>query len=223
VKLADGSSWDITAGDGQASFIVSHFIESLQLQPVHRPTHRLHVQVDNLKAVLRTHNGPFNWVVLPSENKEDPIVCIFKTAKNEDTLALQLMLLSLVICFHAQTHGGILLHGALAEREGYGVILAGSGGTGKTTASLRLAPPWRSLCDDLALVVRDQQGIYWAHPWPTWSKFMFGGQGGTWDVQHAVPLKGIFFLNQSRKDQVKPVRNGQAVCLLVGSTEQAWR
>ena len=32
-------------------------------------------------------------------------------------------------------------------------------------------PPWRSLCDDATLVVRDASGRYWAHPWPTWSRF----------------------------------------------------
>ena len=38
---------------------------------------------------------------------------------------------------------GLFLHGALAERNGFGVILAGPSGVGKTTASVRLPSPWR--------------------------------------------------------------------------------
>ena len=48
----------------------------------------------------------------------------------------------------AQTRGEVLLHGALAEKDGIGVILAAPGGTGKTTASDRLLAPWRSRCDE---------------------------------------------------------------------------
>ena len=63
-------------------------------------------------------------------------------------------------------------------------------------------------------MVRDPQGNYWAHPWPTWSRFLDGGPGGTWDVQNAVPVKGIFILAQAVEDQVERVGPGQAVSLL---------
>ena len=106
------------------------------------------------------------------------------------------------------------MHGALAERDGIGVILVAPGGTGKTTASNRLPAPWRSLSDDTTLVVRDPQGNYWAHPWPTWSRFLDGGPGGTWDVQSAVPVKGIFVLAQAAQDRAERVGPGQAVSLL---------
>ena len=113
------------------------------------------------------------------------------------------------------------MHGALAERDGIGVILAAPGGTGKTTASNRLPAPWRSRCDDTTLVVRDPQGNYWAHPWPTWSRFLEGGPGGTWDVQTAVPLKGIFILSRAVEDRTERIGPGQAVSLLAESVRQA--
>jgi SynChlorMet cassette protein ScmC len=50
---------------------------------------------------------------------------------------------------------------------------------------------------------------------------MSGGPGGSWDVQHAVPLQGIFFLTQSTEERVEPIGAGQAACLLVESAEQA--
>jgi len=129
--------------------------------------------------------------------------------------------LSLVLAREAQAHGAVLIHGALAERDGIGVVLTGPGGMGKTTASNRFPAPWRSLCDDTTLVVQDSQGNYWAHPWPTWSRFLDGGPGGTWDVQSAVPVKGIFLLVQAVEDRVERVGPGQAVSLLVECVRMA--
>ncbi|MGD0781277.1 MAG: SynChlorMet cassette protein ScmC [Candidatus Aminicenantales bacterium] len=128
---------------------------------------------------------------------------------------INLLRLSLVFARHAQARGGVLLHGALAERDGLGVILTAPSGTGKTTASHRLPDPWRSLCDDTTLVVRDAQGRYWAHPWPTWSRFLDGGPGGAWGVEDAVPLKGVFFLAQAMDDQAERLGPGQAVSMLM--------
>jgi SynChlorMet cassette protein ScmC len=133
------------------------------------------------------------------------------------------MRLSQFIALQGEHNGALLLHGALAEKQGCGVILAGPGGVGKTTTSRRMRPPWRSLCDDTTLVVCDQEGSYWAHPWPTWSNFMFDGPGGTWDIQYAVPLLGIFFLAQAHNDELEPMGMGQATCLLTESVEQASR
>ena len=50
---------------------------------------------------------------------------------------------------------------------------------------------------------------------------MFNGPGGTWNVQHAIPLKGIFFLEQAHEDALEPLGIAQSVCLLNESAEQA--
>lgn len=220
LKLADGSRWAISAGNVQTSFVVSRLIKIMQLQCIPRTGRRLFVQINEQRTKLRAVDGPFDRTTLSSEH-EDPVVCTLNSVDDDNALALQLRQLSLFIALHTQVRGGLLLHGALAEWRGNGVILAGPSRIGKTTASQRLTPPWRSLCDDLTLVVRDMRGAYWAHPWPTWSSFVSGGPGGTWDVQHAVPLRGIFFLKQASEDQVELMGEGQAVCLLVDSAEQA--
>jgi hypothetical protein len=93
----------------------------------------------------------------------------------------------------------------------------GSGGP----ASQRLPAPWRSLCDDTTLVVRDPHGRYWAHPWPTWSRFQNGGPGGAWDVQRAVPLAALFVLAQAEECRAERIGSGQAVSLLVEGVKQA--
>jgi len=133
---------------------------------------------------------------------------------------MQVATVASAIALDVETRGGLLLHGALALRGGHGVVLAGPPAVGKTTASGRLSPPWRSLCDDATLVVRDAAGAYWAHPWPTWSRFVAGGPGGTWDVQRGVPLRGLFYLAQDERDRAESVGAGRAVTLLVAAVEQ---
>jgi signal peptidase I len=138
-------------------------------------------------------------------------------------LTIQMMRLSLVIVRDAQSRGGLLLHGALAENGSTGVILTGPAQVGKTTASRRLPPPWHSLCDDAALIVNDRKGYYRAHPWPTWSRLYSDGPGGSWDVQRAVPLRAIFFLAQSRDNRVSHIDTGQAIAMLMESVQQVSR
>jgi SynChlorMet cassette protein ScmC len=219
--LADGSRWEIAAGDEEAASIVTQLGCAMQLRlaiGAIEPSHlgnlcRLFVRVDAHTSVAD------RYVPLASEN-DGVVVCILSPCDHWGVLYVNLVRLSLVFAREAQARGGVLIHGALAERDGIGVILAAPGGMGKTTASGRLPAPWRSLCDDITLVVRDSQGNYWAHPWPTWSRFLDGGPGATWDVQSAVPVKGIFFLAQSVEDRVERVGPGHAVSLLVECAKQ---
>ena len=224
LSLADGSTWGITAGNEQASLSVSCLVEAMQLRPYHAPVYHLRVvTVEDDLSSKRVDASPrpqvlLPWTILTSEDGR-AFTYVVPRSQNHDFLSAQLVQLSLVIARQAQNFGGLLLHGALAERNGWGVVLAGPGRVGKTTASRRLRSPWRSLSDDATLIVRDEKGAYWAHPWPTWSRFMSDGPNGTWDVNHAVPLRGIFFLEQAQQDQIAPAAPGQSVCLLVELAE----
>jgi SynChlorMet cassette protein ScmC len=219
--LADGNRWKIAAGDEEAASIVSQLGCAMQLrmttgaiEPSHRGNLcRLLVQVDAHTPVADC------YVPLASEN-DGVVVCILSPCDQWGGPYVNLVRLSLIFAREAQARGGVLIHGALAERDGIGVILAAPSGTGKTTASNRLPAPWRSLCDDITLVVPDPQGNYWAHPWPTWSRFQEGGVGGTWDVQSAVALKSIFFLARAVEDRVERVGPGHAVSMLGECVEQ---
>lgn len=238
--LADGSRWIIAAGDEQAASIVSQLGEAMQLgvmspsaplpattfgtsrtgavgPPRHGLVRRVLVLID-----ARDPGASPASCYAPSPFEDDGfVVCSLRSFRGGDGLYVQLAELSSFIARDAQTCGGVLLHGALAVEDGIGVILAAPGGTGKTTASDRLVAPWRSLCDDATLVVRDSRGDYWAHPWPTWSRFLCGESGGTWDVQDAVPLKGIFFLSRAVENGAESVGPGHAVSLLVECAEQS--
>ena len=215
LALADGTCWEIAAGDEKAAAIVSQLGDAMQLgmnAGASEPSApgdpcRLLVQVDAHRSVAEC------YVPLASEN-DGLVVCDLSPSADWGGPHVNLVRLSLVFAREAQARGGVLMHGALAERDGMGVILAAPGGTGKTTASNRLPSPWRSLCDDTTLVVRDPLGNYWAHPWPTWSRFLDNGPGGTWDVQNAVPVRGFFFLVQAVADRMERIGAGKAVSLL---------
>jgi len=241
--LADGSRWLIAAGDEEAAAIVSRLADAMQLGGM-KPSAALspgafgtsragavdapdHGMVRRLLVMVEAHNAqaPPASCLAPLPIEDDG-VCVLRSFAHSDGLYVQLMQLSSILARSAQTRGGVLLHGALAEKDGIGVILAAPGGTGKTTASGRLPAPWRSLCDDATLVVRDAQGNYRAHPWPTWSRFLGEGSGGTgsggtWNVQRAVPLKGVYFLSRALEDHVDSVGPGHALSLLVECAKQA--
>lgn len=220
LALADGSRWVMAAADEEAAPVVSRLGIAMGLgvstaTPPRGAERRLLVHSNARRPGVPPASRP------DAQPVDSGTALLLTSFANGDELFVHLLEISLVLARDAQTRGGLLLHGALAERKGSGVVLAAPGGTGKSTASERLPPPWRSLCDDTTLVVMDSRRKYWAHPWPTWSRFLTGGAGGTWDVQNAVPLEGIFFLTRSVSDRVESVGAGQAVSLLVESAEQA--
>jgi len=118
--------------------------------------------------------------------------------------------------------GGLPLHSALIEKDGFGVALVGRGGIGKSTSSRRVPSPWRPLCDDEILVVPDQQGRYMVHPFPTWSDYIFNRNENTWNVQQYVPLKAIFFLERDDDEinEVVPLGQGQSSIYINYSSNQ---
>jgi SynChlorMet cassette protein ScmC len=123
--------------------------------------------------------------------------------------------------------GGLPFHAALIEKKGAGVLLAASGDTGKSTCCRRLAANWTPLCDDEALVIADKEKRFRAHPFPTWSDYMYRGSDNTWDIQYSVPLCGVFFLEQSDTDETIALGQGEAAALVNKSVTQVcekyWR
>jgi hypothetical protein len=143
-------------------------------------------------------------------------VCWLSPLLNRDLQVIQMERIAALIALESLPRGGLLLHGALAEYKGVGYMMAGPSGVGKSTASSRLPLPHRSLCDDRTLVVCDRAGRYWAHPWPTWS-LLHSGVRGSWPVEEAVPLQGIFFLSQSAFERLQPTDRTYATALIMES------
>jgi SynChlorMet cassette protein ScmC len=210
LHLGDGAGYRFAACDEVARPVVAKLADVMALV----------TRVANSETVLVSIAERTGQRARPSKPDDGIHVAIRNPRDNPAAVTMQVATAASAIALDVETRGGLLLHGALALREGQGVVLAGPATVGKTTASGRLPPPWRSLCDDATLVVRDAAGAYWAHPWPTWSRFVFDGPGGTWDVQRGVPLRGLFFLAQDEQDWAEPVGAGQAVTLLVAAVEQ---
>jgi SynChlorMet cassette protein ScmC len=198
LALADGNEWLFVGEDASASAIISNLRTILQLESLVDLSSKISVgtpgKIDNCRSSIEE-----------SLQLSGTFVQMMKIIRR-DVLARE----------------GLFLHGALAERNGSGVILAGPSGVGKTTASIRLPSPWRSLSDDMTLVVRDARGRYWGHPWPTWSFFFENSNSGRkWDVSYAVPIKGIFFLAQAGEDRAERIGAGQATGMLLETARQA--
>ncbi|MEI7788007.1 MAG: SynChlorMet cassette protein ScmC [Chlorobiaceae bacterium] len=116
--------------------------------------------------------------------------------------------------------GGTLFHAALIEHDGKGVILAGGHGAGKSTCCSRLPNNWSALCDDQVLVLVDSEGQYRAHPFPTWSEYLNGISDKTWNVEHSIPVHGIFFIEQSDIDASMRVGKGESIAFMNESSLQ---
>ena len=157
---------------------------------------------------LWTHNG------IPD------IVCEIGHTRSHELDIIKMWTALYGIYLRSFDSGGLILHGALVERNGSGVLLAGPGGAGKSTLSYRLPLNWRVLSDDQSLVVLDNQNRYLAHPVPTWSDHLWRGSEQSWNIQYHVPLATIFFIEQSASDKVVSIGQGQAaVCINDSSTE----
>jgi hypothetical protein len=248
LKLADGCVWQISARDDRAGQMVRALGEIMQLRAdsasrERNTQHLVLASSDQPRALMDALPRAVRAVRCGA-----PALCAVELTNANDYLRFaQAMQLSTLFGAHAQTRGGALIHGALAARptmsfrakreistsargisrfarndiDTDGILLTAPGGTGKTTASNRLPAPWVSLCDDTTLIVRDANGAYWAHPMPTWSRFFQNGKGGNWNVQQAVRLRAIFFLEQAEMDRATPLGAGHAAAALVQSIAQA--
>jgi SynChlorMet cassette protein ScmC len=221
IELADGSRWCVHAVDDRAGPLDATFGETMGQSDEGTGGRRLEIRLAETREHLQGETGLVARNVGLSRTGST-VTCTLGPVFSDYAFSLQLARISRVLCLHSEERGGLLLHGALAARVGRGVILAGPGSAGKSTASNRLPDPWRSHSDDLTLVVRGAHGSFLAHPWPTWSRFIEDGFRGTWDTQNAVALSALYFLEQSHMDRAEEVGPAQAACLLVESAEQAW-
>ena len=70
------------------------------------------------------------------------------------------------------------------------------------------------LGDEEAMVIRDHQEKYFAHPFPTWSDYYERKLKKSWGVGRYVPLKAVFFLEQADRVEVAPIGQAQAAIRL---------
>jgi SynChlorMet cassette protein ScmC len=148
------------------------------------------------------------------------VICEYGHQESHELNILRQSLALHPIFERAQSSGGLPFHAGLVERDGKGILLAASGNSGKSTCCRRLCSPWHPLCDDEALVVRDDLKRYFAHPFPTWSDHLWRNSEQTWDVEKNVLLSAIFFLEKAETDDVRRMGQGEAAVTINQSAEQ---
>ncbi len=112
--------------------------------------------------------------------------------------------------------GGTIVHCALLDVGGAGVICPGVSGAGKTTLSRQLVgvPGLRVLSDDRAVVRRSGSGyLAYGTPWP--------GEGG-FAVNAAVPLAGVGFIEKRAAPETMPLTRSEAIQRLVRVSSVPW-
>ncbi len=147
------------------------------------------------------------------EEREDVVFETFRDTKNKRELD-HIYLCLFPVYRKVFQSGGMTVHAALVEWNGKGIIIAAKSQTGKSTSCRRLPSPWKVLGDEEAIVVRDHQGSYLAHPFPTWSDYYERKLKKSWDVQRSVPLKAVFLLEQADRVEISPIGQGKAAIRL---------
>lgn len=170
-------------------------------------------------VVVRVGRQGAEWTDFPVE-RDKKIVCPVGPVSSARMMGLQLIRLARLVAYGCERNGGLWVHGALVEKNGAGVILAGPGGVGKSTAAGRLPRPWRMLSDDMCLIVRSSRGKYAAHPWPAFSRIRLGDLSGSWDARIATRVKLICMLSQHQEDKLEGLSHQQAVHELVDVCDQ---
>jgi len=149
-----------------------------------------------------------------SHPKVEDIICEIEGGGGDKMNVIRMWQSLYPIYHHAQMSGGLPLHAGLIEKNHQGILLAASGNTGKTTCCRRLPPPWNALSDDEVLIVMDKRKNYSAHPFPTWSDYLWRHSHKTWNVQRCVPLRAIFFLKQAKTDKAIPLGQAEAATFI---------
>jgi len=160
----------------------------------------------------------FRWCSFRLDPAGDGAVVLVPPVRDDRTAVAVLWCSLYAIYMRVIAQGGLPIHSALIEHNGNGYLLAGGGGTGKSTACMRLSDGWNALCDDETLIIVESSGRLTAHPFPTWSNFLLNkGTERSWDIRRSVTLKGIYFLQQSRGDKIIPMGRGMGAAAIYES------
>lgn len=148
------------------------------------------------------------------------VFCEFEWNGNPNGLFRMWTLLIHSIYSRAIANGGLPVHAALIEREGIGIALVGASGRGKSTCCRRIPTPWRALSDDHTLVLAGECQGFETRPFPTWGDVRLHERITLPRIQNKVALSAIFFLEQTRSDEVESVGQGEAAVRICQSGSQ---
>ncbi|NPV63166.1 MAG: SynChlorMet cassette protein ScmC [Methanotrichaceae archaeon] len=229
ISLADGQSWKLTA-DSSAEAWLRSAARIMKLCPE---------ELESAKTIFFYRNDSqrsnenredystsfLDWQTLGAirirSKMGDPFIeCELAEEIDEILDYLCLIQATYPIYCGSIDKGGLPLHAALIVHQGRCLAIAAPGGTGKSTCCKRIPEPWQALCDDEVLVTKDVRGEYQAHPFPTWSEYLWQRSAPSWDVQQHFPMAGFFVLQRSEENYVSPIRKSEAANFIYQSSYQ---
>ncbi len=240
-KMAGGLSWSLTATSDAEGWLIkmvhimglnsgfSHNVPHIifcrseldgkyQSESIKRLNEKVSLALPKEGWQIYKHDFLEFWV----HGEMDHTVIDLGEKINDDVEILRMSEIVLFFYREALKVGGLPLHAVLLECDRCGVLLAARGGEGKSTCARRRPLSWNALSDDHAFVIRDARGHYVAHPFPTWSDYLWRRSERTWDVARPVSLSGIFFLEQSKTDEAFPIGRSKAAALIYRSAMQVY-
>lgn len=236
ISLGDGSQWEIRS-DAHMKHWLELLAGILEISPCGSKTApKLIFSVNNDKSNSTCHpeirgaplnNGwkchDLNTLCVWYHDDIPDVICEVKPFDKPEAEIVTMWNALYPIYQKSISRGGLPFHAGLVEFDGRGVLLAAPGNTGKSTSCNRMPDYWNVLCDDETLVVLDNKKNLRAHPFPSWSDYLWRGSGKTWNVQYSVPVCGVFFLEQSETDEVIPLGKGKAAVYMNESATQVCR
>ena len=240
LELADGSVWELTGGE-EVSDWLGELARIMGLTRVLKnPTRVIHFHgVKELASPLHAKqyfispcengwqafkNGGIHRVWRHDDVPEIHVELHQNFLDHEEIRYINMWSVLRELHRHALSRGGTPVHATLATLDGKGVLIAGAGGTGKSTCYSRLPVYWDRLCDDQALVLHMEDGHFRVHPFPTWSDHLWRESKKQWNVEKSVPLKAVFFLEQAQKDEAVPLKDpSEAVLKCLEVAKQVWQ
>jgi SynChlorMet cassette protein ScmC len=245
--LSDGQLWQLTAPqEGEAADFLEKFACIMELKPAGlSDTEKiLFCVTDDFLAVkdgcIKRYLGPEaregdnGWFGYDHKNlrvwihpRIPDVICEICDNSTHDAEILNMWLALQPIFQKAQGRGGLPMHAALLELAGKGILISAAGNTGKSTCCRRAPDDWKALCDDETLIVPGNGKVYRAHPFPTWSDYLWRNSKKSWQVESSAPLSAIFFLEQDEANETLPVGKGEEAALITQSANQVcekfWR
>lgn len=248
LRLSDGQAWQLMAPPGrrEASDFLEKFASIMELKPsgpydIEKilfcgQDDFLSIKDGCTKKYLGSGSGEGDngWFVYDHKNLRvwnhaqiPDVICEICDNGGEDVEILNMWFALQPIFQKAQNRGGLPMHAALLELAGKGILISAPGNTGKSTCCRRVPGYWKALCDDETLIVHSKKEGYRAHPFPTWSDYLWRNSQKRWPVESSAPLSAIFFLEQAEATEILTIGKGEAAALINQSTNQVcekfWR
>ncbi|MFH1729992.1 MAG: SynChlorMet cassette protein ScmC [Pseudomonadota bacterium] len=220
LKFADGKDWIFSYSE-ELKPLLNNFAEILGLEKTEASNSEYKIIINeynnenkkteyNKDDYIEIKQGKSARVVI---NKKTPEFLVEINKEYIDHPEIKVInmwsLVRPISLFYCSNNGGPI-HATFAELNGKGILIAASGGVGKSTCYERLPDYWKPLSDDMALLLKDKDKQIVGHPLPTWSDHLWLRKHSTFNSSYSVPLKAIFFLKQAEIDKVTPLSKGEA-------------